>query len=653
MGNSDSRTIFRDQVQALVNEDIPQDRFEYWDMLFSISISVTDVYSLIPDADILSLLEHRKENLLRVIDYCISILEDLTLSADLSTAKQNTCSNAVKILARFMPFLLDQTAIMWSDQPRSLKIITNVLKLMFTSGYSIPNVGKNEISDWSSVDIERLWEKGLVKGENNVQTTGTMWSNRYELIRLLISMCCGELYSTQQEHFTNLYGLYLISKANIYSSQLFYSLINVMISYNPIGNWKLPYGSYFVHEYQERCLHISIQLLHILCLMDNERGISSELIERFGLSQSDFEENLIKKKLSCIIRPEDFTLIYTSLKGLINIITMSQNTYLPGSVKEIQCKNELVLLFWLLVKYNIPFREFLESQFDLYELVIPLIQLMETSDFVVTSSIAYLLLIFSTIRSFSSNLFKPFPNIITDLPLFSGNYSDFIILSFCKLIFLPTTYYSTLYIYFVMIICNISPYIRGLAPLASQGLVRLLEKFSIKAWLLENEKNNYSLFNIIESINSLIQYQWTASSGLILGLIRKKDLLIKIFTLHEKWEESKRNEEWLNKNWYETWTSNLPLDVLKGVLHFLIPQLETYTKSNPKATDQNILEFISITTLVGLLPPPQRIFTRTLEINYPSERCEHVYFWGYMFVKSLPYQLVPKEKIKLVQFASN
>ena len=29
MGSTDSRTIFRDQIQILVNEDIPQDRYEF------------------------------------------------------------------------------------------------------------------------------------------------------------------------------------------------------------------------------------------------------------------------------------------------------------------------------------------------------------------------------------------------------------------------------------------------------------------------------------------------------------------------------------------------------------------------------------------------------------------------------------------------
>lgn len=61
---------------------------------------------MIPDQDILNLLEHKKENFIRVLDYCITILEDFLVSIDSVNTKQSACSNATKILIRIVPFVL-------------------------------------------------------------------------------------------------------------------------------------------------------------------------------------------------------------------------------------------------------------------------------------------------------------------------------------------------------------------------------------------------------------------------------------------------------------------------------------------------------------------------------------------------------------------
>ena len=82
----------------------------------------------------------------------------------------------------------------------------------------------------------------------------------------------------------------------------------------------------------------------------------------------------------------------------------------------------------------------------------------------------------------------------------------------------------------------------------------------------------------------------------------------------------------------------------------MIPQLEQFTISNPKADDEKIIDFIKNSSLVGLLPPQPIISVRSLETNKFSEFYEKIYIWSFVYIKSLPLQIVPFEKIQFVQF---
>lgn len=652
MGNNDSRTIFRDQIQILVNEDIPSDKFEYWDMLFNLSITSLDVYSMIPDADIITLISTRKENFLRLLDYSISILEDIILTQDLTPIKITAGCSSAKILVRLIPFIAEDNNLMWDDQYRGIKLIITVLKLMFTSNFAVPGKTKNEISECEHFDENRLWGYGLRKVVNNEQINGTMWMVRYDLVKILLTLCSTEMFRKPNEPCRNLFSLFLVSKANVYVSQLFYSLVNTVVSFNHMGYWKLPYSSYFNYEYQEKTVQLSIQLLCCLAYVKNEFYDNFCILEKAGFNDEDFSKNYFVVKLGEINQKDEMLLIYNSCKELLSIVTMSQNTYLPGSVKDIQCKDEIIILLWVFIKHSPGFKEFLGSQENAYELFISLVQMLSSQDFIIISCTSYILLHLSTLRGVSSNLHHPFPNMNMDLPLFYGNYSDFIIIALSRIIFMNSVFYTPLHPYFFMIICNISPYVRSLCPISSQSLIRLLEKVSTRIFLLENEKNNYQLFYILETINNIIEYQWQASSVLILNLIRKKETLFKIFQIPERWEETKEtSESWKTKDWFSKWAQLLPFDILKCLMQYVIPNLDAFTKLNPKASEDQILNHISQMTLIGLLPPPGRIITRVIEVNNYSDIYENAYLWTFIYMKSLPFEIIPREKIQLVSFS--
>ena len=333
MGNNDSRTMFRDQIQVLVNENIPHDRFEYWDMLFSISLSTSDIFTMIPDADIATLLQSRRENLMRVVDYSLSIMEEMTSLAEIPQPKLIACSNAVKLLTRLLPFMVDEPEAMWSDQRRAVKAMSTALKLFFTAGYSLPRSATREEKGESGVEHAAIWGNGLVRTQAIEHAPGNMWSNRYELIQLLLAMCSFELYSPIERPTSNIYGIFLVSSANVYRQQMVQSLLSIVASFNPMGYWKLPYSSYFNHEFQEKTIQLGLQLLVMLSLVDTKQSEATAVLENFGVNREGLGQNLVKQDLARIGGGE-LEVLYTAIKDLLSIVVISQNTYLPGSVKD-------------------------------------------------------------------------------------------------------------------------------------------------------------------------------------------------------------------------------------------------------------------------------------------------------------------------------
>lgn len=73
MGNSDSRTIFRDQLQILLSSEVTENDYDYWQGLLSLPTSSEDIFTMLPHKDIRKLIEDRPNNLFSLITQVIFI----------------------------------------------------------------------------------------------------------------------------------------------------------------------------------------------------------------------------------------------------------------------------------------------------------------------------------------------------------------------------------------------------------------------------------------------------------------------------------------------------------------------------------------------------------------------------------------------------
>ena len=92
---------------------------------------------------------------------------------------------------------------------------------------------------------------------------------------------------------------------------------------------------------------------------------------------------------------------------------------------------------------------------------------------------SFVLLLLSGERDFSVQLNKSYNlRLPVDLPVFTGSYTDLLVLVFHKLVVNSSDRPESLYECFLTAIANVSPYCKSLSILASIKLLNLFELFS-------------------------------------------------------------------------------------------------------------------------------------------------------------------------------
>ena len=126
---------------------------------------------------------------------------------------------------------------------------------------------------------------------------------------------------------------------------------------------------------------------------------------------------------------------------------------------------------------------------DVTELLVPICYLMldgrkDPSKVGLLYLCTFMLLKLSGERNFGVACNKPYLlRLPVDVPVFSGNHADLLIVVLHKLVVGGIDKLSALYNCFLTIICNISPYCKTLSSVASSKLISLISLFSSPRFL--------------------------------------------------------------------------------------------------------------------------------------------------------------------------
>lgn len=399
-----------------------------------------------------------------------------------------------------------------------------------------------------------LWNAGVSYPDANVVNSSTYDKNRKEVLKLLLTCFSGILYQTAET--CSIWKDRFLEVATApdcpFAPTLFFSLVNIVTTYDPVG-WGVPYAGSIVNDDREALVDVALEVL--LVLLDFGQTSETALLattkpqpsasgtpaaSSTRNSASQVEEggqvpNIYRNLLASIHRQEDFQLIFTGLSRLLNNYHQSMNTLLPNSIKQIKCHQELLVLLWKMLDENKGFLQFVLKKADVNQLVVPLLFLMyegrqEPSKVGMIHICTFILLLLSGERDFGVNLNKTFDLRLplVDLPIFSGNHADFLIVCLHKIIVSGYEKLNSVYNCFLTIICNISPYCKKLHMVSAVRLLRLFKLFAQPRYLFDNEANHHLVFFLLETFDNIIQYQYEGNQQVVYAMIQNKNVFYQL-----------------------------------------------------------------------------------------------------------------------------
>ena len=308
-----------------------------------------------------------------------------------------------------------------------------------------------------------------------------------------------------------------------------------MISgYDPVG-WSVPYGNLMSSDTAKLLMEHSLQVLIVLLdygypiLYDPNQSTGG--LPYVGITETQSQGfNVFRRYLGSIESPEDLNFIYQGFVRLLNNAHQSESTYLPYSITKISMEQELLILFWKCLEEIPKFMPYILKHCDISEILVPICYyLLEGRKDPSKVGLMYLctftLLKLSGERNFGVALNKPYQlKLPVDVPLFSGNHADLLIIVLHKMIVSGLDKLSALYSCFLTIICNISPYCKSLCAVSSVKIINLIHLFVSPNFLYAAEGNHVYVNLLLETLNNIIQYQYEGNGNLIYSIIRRRDI---------------------------------------------------------------------------------------------------------------------------------
>uniref|UniRef100_A0A3Q3AEV7 HID1 domain containing n=1 Tax=Kryptolebias marmoratus TaxID=37003 RepID=A0A3Q3AEV7_KRYMA len=531
MGSSDSKLNFRKAVIQLTTKTQPVEATEdaFWDQFWSdTTITVQDVFALVPAAEIRAVREESPSNLATL---CYKAVEKLVQGAESgcpTEKEKQVVLNCTRILSRILPYIFedqDWRGFFWSTvpgaghagadelddddgaRPLAESLLLAIADLLFCPDFTVHSHkrGPDSIESMQSLDSFN-WIYICT------------WA---ELLRLLLTCFSEAMYlpPSTDNSVLNPWVTFFCSTENRHALPLFTSLLNVVCAYDPVG-YGIPYNHLLFSDYREQLVEQAVQIL--IVTLEHDGGPAGP-------------ENLFVNYLSRIHREEDFDFV---LKGLARLLTNPlTQTYLPNSTKKIQFHQELLVLFWKLCDFNKKFLFFVLKSSDVLDVLVPILYYLndaraDQSRVGLMHIGVFILLLLSGERNFGVRLNKPYSlHVPMDIPVFTGTHADLLIVVFHKIITTGHQRLQPLFDCLLTIIVNVSPYLKSLSMVAANKLLHLLEAFSTSWFLFSVAQNHHLVFFLLEAFNNIIQYQFDGNCSLVYAIIRKRNVFHQLANL--------------------------------------------------------------------------------------------------------------------------
>ncbi|KAF4264036.1 hypothetical protein KXV68_006322 [Aspergillus fumigatus] len=588
MGASESKLVFKQGIFRLSEEKaIPADD-PYWSRFWELPESTEDVFSLFTPADIRRTRDHALPNfetLLLSITSRLTFLKNHPSFPDPDLAPERDVLNCIRILTRILPFIYEAEHLEeWEDKffwgrrkkntrgarpgaevlfdesqaegrqeetlpgtndyedvkPLAEELIDNLLDLLFYTDFTIPKLAttKGKVS-------YSIWQSG-VGCNTSMGSSKELESNRCEILRLLLTLTGKAMYMPLS--LLPVQGVKAITYiATCPDKQvvltLLCSLLNTSIKYNP-ASWRVPYDHVVWKDSKQIFVIYCLQFLLVLLLYpipEDGRGTPPK--------------NYYRHYFGRLHRPQDFQFLVDGMTRILNQPMQVTNSYLPGSQKSIKWAPEMLILFWEALQCNKRFRSFIIDSSRSHDFAILCIfyaieYKTDASKQGVVRMCIFILQTMSVEPNFGKSLNMKFeaqetlPQNIR-IPGFRGTYGDYLVMSIHTLLTASKGKLNAVYPALLAIINNVAPYLEHLSPATCSRLLQLFSSMSAPSFLLANETNHALLASVLESINSILEHQFTKNPFLVYAILkyRKRFEAVRAFTLESGQQEIERQNE--------------------------------------------------------------------------------------------------------------
>lgn len=349
MGNSDSKLVFRQGIFRLASDERIPPTDVYWQSFYALPSSADDVFSLFTATDIRrarDVAPHNVETLVEVLVRRLLHLQKHRSFPHAELAPEKELLNCVRVLTRILPFLHEspgwherEQRLFW--QPRAGKganllgnvLLDHLVDLLFFEGFTISNSDKSRVS-------YAIWQEGIgcIKA---TPASGTMESNRVEVLRLLLSLTGKALYVPAhvlpEEGVEALTHLASCPDKQIVLS-LLCSLMNATLQYTSTS-WSVPYNL----NLREPLVLYSMQLLLTLIIYPIPNGL---------------QKNQFRHFLGRLHRLSDFEFMMRGIASALEQEMHAKTSYLQLYQTKTSRILELIMLFWEMLQCNKRFRSF-------------------------------------------------------------------------------------------------------------------------------------------------------------------------------------------------------------------------------------------------------------------------------------------------------
>ena len=417
-------------------------------------------------------------------------------------------------------------------------------------------IGDDEKKQEVSVSVEKLpqaalWAAGIGGFDPRPPPAVAFDRNRIEVMRLLLSSICEPLFQSADSYdpWKSRWLETATEKDAPNSRLLFCSLCNIIFSYDPTG-FGVPYGGALASEAPTTLVNVSTQLL--VALLDFGGGITASARNQHlakpppskTTTTEDDEPaaavetkkptrhrmNVFRRYLADFDGGDVFEFAFEGFARLLNNVHEALNTTLPGSLAQIECSQELLVLLWKFLEENDKFMPYVLRHCDVTRLVVPICFLMyqsrrDPAKVGLVHICTFLLLKLSGERPFCVALNKPFGlRLPVDLPLFEGSHADLVMIALHKMVVNGGDKLAPLYNCFLTIMCNLSPYAKSLSLVTAVKLVNLFELFTSPRFLYQNATNHVYVTLLLEIFNNVIQYQYGGNPHVVYAVVRRKQV---------------------------------------------------------------------------------------------------------------------------------